>query len=56
MKRRFLSHTVGSMYGNLHLHEWLIFMIDVGKSSIHYMDPMGIGNHPFLDIFRGFCC
>ena len=26
----------------IYLHEWLMFMIDVGKYTIHDMDPLGL--------------
>ena len=33
---------------SIYLHEWLISMVNVGKHTIQYMDPMGIP--PFYEL------
>ena len=46
------------MYGILHicLHEWLLFLLDVGKYTGSYMDPMGNILEGFFETPDRFFC
>ena len=42
---------MGRLY--IYLHEWLIFMVNVGKYTVRPMDPMGTDNEKIFPKFGG---